>query len=440
MIKADLIERIRTRQARVGIIGLGYVGLPLVLRFGEERFSIIGFDIDPSKVSKLNAGESYIRHISSDRLQTLLKNKQFEATNDFGRLSEADCIIICVPTPLTAKKDPDLQYIETTAEAVFKTLRKGQLVSLESTNYPGTTEEILLEKFRTRGLEAGKDYFLVFSPEREDPGNPKFSTRTIPKVVGGVTADCLEVGCTLYGAVIDRVVPVSSTRTAELVKLLENIYRSVNIALVNELKLLGQRMNIDIWEVIEAASTKPFGFTPFFPGPGLGGHCIPIDPFYLSWKAKEYDFSTRFIQLAGEINTSMPHYVIERIGEALNKVSRSIRGSKILIAGVAYKKDIDDMRESPSLEIMKLLKERGAELYYNDPYIPNLPRTREYDFSYMSSVPLNQDTLGKMDIVVITTDHTNVDYQALVDHSRMVVDTRNATKQIKRGSEKIVRA
>jgi len=248
------------------------------------------------------------------------------------------------------------------------------------------------------------------------------------------------VGCTLYGAVIDRVVPVSSTRTAELVKLLENIYRSVNIALVNELKLLGQRMNIDIWEVIEAASTKPFGFTPFFPGPGLGGHCIPIDPFYLSWKAKEYDFSTRFIQLAGEINTSMPHYVIERIGEALNKVSRSIRGSKILIAGVAYKKDIDDMRESPSLEIMKLLKERGAELYYNDPYIPNLPRTREYDFSYMSSVPLNQDTLGKMDIVVITTDHTNVDYQALVDHSRMVVDTRNATKQIKRGSEKIVRA
>jgi len=440
MIKADLIERIRTRQARVGIIGLGYVGLPLVLRFGEERFSIIGFDIDPSKVSKLNAGESYIRHISSDRLQTLLKNKQFEATNDFGRLSEADCIIICVPTPLTAKKDPDLQYIETTAEAVFKTLRKGQLVSLESTTYPGTTEEILLEKFRTRGLEAGKDYFLVFSPEREDPGNPKFSTRTIPKVVGGVTADCLEVGCTLYGAVIDRVVPVSSTRTAELVKLLENIYRSVNIALVNELKLLGQRMNIDIWEVIEAASTKPFGFTPFFPGPGLGGHCIPIDPFYLSWKAKEYDFSTRFIQLAGEINTSMPHYVIERIGEALNKVSRSIRGSKILIAGVAYKKDIDDMRESPSLEIMKLLKERGAELYYNDPYIPNLPRTREYDFSYMSSVPLNQDTLGKMDIVVITTDHTNVDYQALVDHSRMVVDTRNATKQIKRGSEKIVRA
>jgi len=440
MIKADLLERIRTRKARVGIIGLGYVGLPLVLRFGEERFSIIGFDIDATKVSKLNAGESYIRHIPSDRLQALLKNKQFEATNDFGRLSEADCIIICVPTPLTAKKDPDLQYIETTAEAVFKTLRQGQLISLESTTYPGTTEEILLEKFRRRGLEAGKDYFLVFSPEREDPGNPKFSTRTIPKVVGGMTPECLEVGCALYGAVIDRVVPVSSTRTAELVKLLENIYRSVNIALVNELKLLCQRMDIDVWEVIDAASTKPFGFTTFFPGPGLGGHCIPIDPFYLSWKAKEYDFSTRFIQLAGEVNTSMPHHVIERIGEALNQVSRSIRGSKILVAGVAYKKDVDDVRESPALEIMELLKEKGAELSYSDPYIPRLSPMRRHDFSDMASVPLNQDTLGKVDLVLITTDHTNVDYQALVDHSRLVVDTRNATKHVKRGSEKIIRA
>jgi len=317
-MKQELIDKICTHQARVGVVGLGYVGLPLVLRFGEEHFPVLGFDVDPGKVRKLNAGESYIRHIPAERLQILLKEKQFEATSDFSRLAEADCIIICVPTPLTAKKDPDLQYIEKTAEAVAKTLRKGQLVSLESTTYPGTTDEILLERFLPSGLEAGKDYFLVFSPEREDPGNAKFSTRTIPKVVGGTTPDCLDVGKALYGQVIDRVIPVSSTRAAELVKLLENIYRSVNIALVNELKLLTDRMNIDIWEVIEAASSKPFGYTPFYPGPGLGGHCIPIDPFYLSWKAKEYDFATRFIQLAGEINTSIPYYVVERIAKALN--------------------------------------------------------------------------------------------------------------------------
>ncbi|MBI4474311.1 MAG: nucleotide sugar dehydrogenase, partial [Acidobacteria bacterium] len=335
MIKDELIAKIQAHTARVGIVGLGYVGLPLVLRFGDEHFPVLGFDVDPEKVRKLNAGESYIRHIPASRLQTLMKEKDFEATSDFRRLSEADCIIICVPTPLTAKKDPDLQYIEKTADSVLKTLRKGQLISLESTTYPGTTEEILLERFRSTGLEAGKDYFLVFSPEREDPGNARFSTRTIPKVVGGITPQCLEVGKALYSQVIDRVVTVSSTRAAELVKLLENIYRSVNIALVNELKLLADRMNIDIWEVIDAAATKPFGFTPFYPGPGLGGHCIPIDPFYLSWKAKEYDFSTRFIQLAGEINTSIPHYVVERIGAALNEKSKSIRGSKILILGVA---------------------------------------------------------------------------------------------------------
>src|SRR5437773_7945816 len=304
-VKQQLLEKIQSHKARIGVVGLGYVGLPLVLRFGEEHFPVIGFDVDPVKVRKLNAGESYIRHIGVERLQILLKEKQFEATSDFSRLAEADCIIICVPTPLTAKKDPDLQYIEKTAEAVAATLRKGQLVSLESTTYPGTTEEILLEKFQKTGLKVGKDYFLVFSPEREDPGNPKFSTRTIPKVVGGITPHCLEVGTTLYVQVIDRVIPVSSARAAELVKLLENIYRAVNIALVNELKLLCNRMDIDIWEVIEAASSKPFGFTPFYPGPGLGGHCIPIDPFYLSWKAKEYDFSTRFIQLAGEVNTAI---------------------------------------------------------------------------------------------------------------------------------------
>lgn len=440
MLKDSLLENIRARRARVGVIGLGYVGLPLVLRFSEEGFSVIGFDIDPEKVSKLTAGESYIHHIPSERLQALVREKQFEATSDFRRLSEPDCIIICVPTPLTAKKDPDLQYIEATADAVRKTLRKGQLVSLESTTYPGTTEEILLERFRSTGLEVGKDYFLVFSPEREDPGNPKFSTRTIPKVVGGVTEDCLELGRALYGAVIDRVIPVSSTRAAELVKLLENIYRCVNIALVNELKLLGDRMQIDIWEVIDAASTKPFGYTPFYPGPGLGGHCIPIDPFYLAWKAKEYDFSTRFIQLAGEINTAMPHYVVERIAQTLNEHSKAIRGSRILIVGVAYKKDVDDVRESPALEIMELLNERGAQLSYSDPFIPRLHRMRRHDFSHMSSVPLNRDTLRSVDLVLITTDHTSVDYNLVVEHSPIVVDTRNATKHVPGASNKVVRA
>jgi len=440
MVKEQLIEKIQTHKARIGIVGLGYVGLPLVLRFGEERFSVIGFDVDPVKVQKLNAGESYIRHIPADRLQSLLKEKQFEATSDFRRLSEPDCIIICVPTPLTAKKDPDLQYIEKTADAITKTLRKGQLISLESTTYPGTTEEILLERFRTTGLEVGKDYFLVFSPEREDPGNPKFSTRTIPKVVGGITPDCLEAGRALYAKVIDRVVPVSSTRAAELVKLLENIYRCVNIALVNELKVLTDRMNIDIWEVIDAASTKPFGFTSFYPGPGLGGHCIPIDPFYLSWKAKEYDFSTRFILLAGEVNTSIPYYVVERVGKALNDRSKSIRGSKILVLGVAYKKDVDDVRESPALEIMEILQHNGAVLSYSDPYIPRLHKMRAYDFSNMSSLELTEDLLKSQDLVLITTDHTNIDYQRVVDHAPLVVDTRNATRAVTRGREKIVRA
>ncbi len=439
-VKNDLIAKIQAHEARVGIVGLGYVGLPLVLRFGEEHFPVLGFDVDPVKVRKLQAGESYIRHIPAERLRVLIKEKQFEPTTDFQRLAEADCIIICVPTPLTPKKDPDLQYIENTTDAISRTLRKGQLVCLESTTYPGTTEEILLERFRSTGLEAGSDYFLIFSPEREDPGNPKFSTRTIPKVVGGITPDCLEVGTTLYGQVIDRVVPVSSTRAAELVKLLENIYRSVNIALVNELKLLGDRMNIDVWEVIDAASTKPFGFTPFYPGPGLGGHCIPIDPFYLSWKAKEYDFSTRFIQLAGEVNTSIPHYVVERIGKVLNDRARSIRDSKILILGVAYKKDVDDVRESPALEIMEILQAKGAVLSYSDPYIPRLHKMRAYDFSHMSSLPLNEDVLKSQDLVLITTDHSSIDYQWVVDHASSIVDTRNATRRVTRGREKIVKA
>jgi UDP-N-acetyl-D-glucosamine dehydrogenase len=440
MIKEELLEKIQSHRAKVGVIGLGYVGLPLVLRFGDEHFQILGFDVDAEKVRKLNAGESYIRHIDASRLLNLRKENKFEATTDFSRLAEADAIIICVPTPLTAKKDPDLQYIEKTADSVHKTLRKGQVISLESTTYPGTTDELLLELFKDRGLEVGKDYFLVFSPEREDPGNEKFSTRTIPKVVGGTTPACLEIGRALYGQVIDRVIPVSSTRAAELVKLLENIYRSVNIALVNELKLLCERMNIDIWEVIDAASTKPFGYTAFYPGPGLGGHCIPIDPFYLSWKAKEYDFSTRFIQLAGEINTAMPHHVVDKIGEALNKHSKSIKGSKIAMLGVAYKKDVDDVRESPALEIMELLQDRGAILSYSDPYIPRLHKMRAYDFSHMSSSTLNADYLKSQDLALITTNHTTFDYQFIVDNSSIVVDSRNATKGVTRGLNKVVRA
>jgi UDP-N-acetyl-D-glucosamine dehydrogenase len=440
MVKDELIAKIQKHQAKVGIVGLGYVGLPLVLRFGEEHFPVIGFDIDTTKVRRLSVGESYIRHIPAARLQNLIKEQQFEATSDFNRLGEADCIIICVPTPLTAKKDPDLQYIEKTADAVLKTVRKGQLISLESTTYPGTTEEILLERFRTTGLEAGRDYFLVFSPEREDPGNPKFSTRTIPKVVGGITPDCLEVGKTLYGQVIERIVPVSSTRAAELVKLLENIYRGVNVALVNELKVLSDRMGIDIWEVIDAAATKPFGYTPFYPGPGLGGHCIPIDPFYLAWKAKEFDFATRFIQLAGEVNTAMPAYVVERLGAALNDRSKAIRGSKVLILGVAYKKDVDDVRESPALEIMELLQHKGAVLSYSDPYVQRLHKMRAYDFSHMASVDLSVELLQAYDAVLITTDHTSFDYQWIVNHARLVIDTRNATRNVSQGREKIIRA
>jgi len=440
VIKDTLIKNIQDHNVRVGIIGLGYVGLPLVLRFGDEHFSVIGFDVDAEKIRKLNAGESYIRHIPAARLQGLIKEKRFEATSDFRRLSEADCIIICVPTPLTSKKDPDLQYIEKTADSIVKTLRSGQLISLESTTYPGTTEEILLERFKSTGLEVGKDYFLVFSPEREDPGNPKFSTKTIPKVVGGTTPACLEVGKALYSQIIDRVVTVSSTRAAELVKLLENIYRCVNIALVNELKLLSDRMNIDIWEVIDAAASKPFGYTPFYPGPGLGGHCIPIDPFYLSWKAKEYDFSTRFIQLAGEVNTSIPYYVVERIGAALNDHSKSIRGANVLVLGVAYKKDVDDVRESPALEIMELLQHKGANLSYHDPYIPQLHKMRAYDFSHMRSVDLTEQALSRADLVLIATDHTSFDYQFIVDHARIIVDTRNATRSVTGGRDNIYRA
>jgi len=436
----ELVRKIEAHKAVIGIVGLGYVGLPLVLRFGEVGFRIIGFDVDQSKVDMLNEGRSYIGHIDDSRIRHLRDEGTFEASAEFDRLQEPDCILICVPTPLTSRRDPDLQFIEKTTEALAATLRSGQLISLESTTYPGTTEEILKERFAATGLAAGSDYFLVYSPEREDPGNPGFSTQTIPKIVGGCTPECLAAGVALYQQVIDRVVPVSTTATAEMVKLLENIYRSVNVALVNELKLLCDRMEIDVWEVIDGASTKPFGFTAFYPGPGLGGHCIPIDPFYLAWKAREYGFATRFIELAGEVNTSIPRFVVEKTVWALNDRRKSLRGARVLILGVAYKKDVDDMRESPALEIMELLVEKGAVLSYSDPFVPRLGKTRKHDFSRLTSLDLSPSLLAGQDVVVVTTDHTAVDYDMVVQNAPLVVDTRNATRSVRGGREKIVRA
>ena len=433
----SLLNRINERSALIGIVGLGYVGLPLVLRFCEEGFKVCGFDIDREKADKLNRGESYIKHISSEKVRQFVDRRLFEATVDMQRLKEADAIIICVPTPLTDKREPDMQYVEATAREVARHLRPGQLISLESTTYPGTTKELLLPLLTEKGLKAGKDFFLVFSPEREDPGRKDFTTKTTPKIVGGVTPQCLEMGAALYSKVVDKVVQVSSPKAAEMTKLLENIYRSVNIALVNELKMLCDRMGIDIWEVIEAAKTKPFGFQAFYPGPGLGGHCIPVDPFYLTWKAREYDFSTRFIELAGEINTNMPYYVAQKVMEALNNKGKSIKGAKILILGAAYKKDIDDMRESPSVHIMELLLKKGALVDYNDPHVPKLPRMRNHHLN-MNSVPLNEKALSYYNCVLIATNHSSYDYKWIVDNSQLVVDTRNATTGIK--SDKIVKA
>ncbi|MBM4141240.1 MAG: nucleotide sugar dehydrogenase [Nitrospira sp.] len=434
----ELIEKIKTREARIGIIGLGYVGLPIVIRFCEEGFRVTGFDIDQRKVEKLNRGESYIKYIPSRKTKELRGKQSFEATADYSRLRDTDCIVICVPTPLKKNKEPDLSYVEKTSDEIAKYLRKGQLISLESTTYPGTTREILLPRFENKGMKVGKDFFLVFSPEREDPGNPKYSTKIIPKVVGGITSRCTEAGRVLYEQIIDRIITVSSTEVAEFTKLLENIFRSVNIALVNELKILSDKMGVDIWEVIEAASTKPFGFMPFYPGPGLGGHCIPIDPFYLSWKAKEYDFNTRFIELAGEVNTGMPQYVVSKIIDALNTQGKSLRNSKVLILGVAYKKDTDDIRESPGVEIVSILKDKGTKVDYNDPHIPSFSGMRHYPKLAMKSVELTEKTLKGYDCVVIITNHSQYDYEWIVKNSRLIVDTRNATGKIK--SSKIIRA
>ncbi len=443
---SDLIEKLRERTATVGIIGLGYVGLPLGETVARAGFAVIGFDVDARKVDDLCSGRSYIHHLPPERLAPVLRCDPAQIapgtlhpTVDFDLLDRCDAILICVPTPLTANRDPDLSYVVRTSETIAKHLRRGQLVVLESTTYPGTTDEVMLPILAKTGLRVGVDFHLAFSPEREDPNNPDFSTRTIPKVVGGVTPACGEAAVALYSAVIDRVVPVSSARVAEASKLLENIYRCVNIALVNELKVLFDRMNLSVWEVIDAAATKPFGFTPFYPGPGLGGHCIPIDPFYLTWKARQYDLTTRFIELAGEVNRAMPAFVVEKLAEALNERRLSLRGAKVLLLGVAYKRDIDDTRESPSLRLIQLLQQRGVELEYNDPFVPALRRSRHYDFK-LTSVPLTAAVLQAKDAVIIATDHTSYDYELIVSASRLVIDTRNATKRVREGRDHVVHA
>ncbi|OGP28039.1 MAG: UDP-N-acetyl-D-glucosamine dehydrogenase [Deltaproteobacteria bacterium GWB2_42_7] len=436
----NLLKNMDNCSAKVGIIGLGYVGLPLVIRFCEEGFNVLGFDIDAEKVNRISKGDSYIKHIPSKIIKAFLTKKIFSATTNMSRLKEMDVIIICVPTPLTDKREPDMQYVENTAKEISKYLRKGQLISLESTTYPGTTEELLLPLFQKKGLMVGRDFFLVFSPEREDPGRKNFTTKTTPKVVGGITPNCLKVGEALYSKVVDSVVKVSSPRVAEMTKLLENIYRSINIALVNELKMLCDRMRIDIWEVIEAAKTKPFGFEAFYPGPGLGGHCIPVDPFYLTWKAREYDFSTRFIELAGEINTYMPYYVVEKAGSILNKTKKSLNGSKILILGVAYKKDVDDQRESPSLKIIQLLREEGAIVNYSDPHVPVCAGHRHYPDINMKSVELSEETLKNSDMVLLVTDHTSYDYASIEKHAKCILDTRDAFRKKKINSKKVFKA
>jgi UDP-N-acetyl-D-glucosamine dehydrogenase len=433
---AGLLESIQKRSAVVGIIGLGYVGLPLAIQFGKQGFKVVGFDLDTRKTDCLLRGESYIKHVPAEPIRDMIERKQFDASIDFQRLAEADCILICVPTPLTDKMEPDLSYLVDTTQTISENLRPGQLIVLESTTYPGTTEEMMLPRLQTGQFKVGEDFFLAFSPEREDPGNPQFNSGNIPKVVGGVTPACLEVAVALYDCITTSV-PVSSTRAAELTKLLENTYRSVNIALVNELKILAHKMDIDLFEVINAAASKPFGYKPFYPGPGLGGHCIPIDPFYLAWKAREYDFSARFIHLAGEINVSMPYYVIERTAEALNRHKKSLNGSKILVLGIAYKKDIDDERESPGYAIMKLLLEKGAEVSYNDPWIPQLKPTRKYRFT-KQSVAIEPQVLADMDAVIIVTDHSAYDFPEIVKHARLIVDTRNATRGIDEGRDKIM--
>lgn len=432
-------RKIRDRKITVGVLGLGYVGLPLVIEFASAGLKVIGFDIDEKKVKTLNSGRSIIKHISHSQVKQIIKTGLFGATTNMARLKTVDAVLVCVPTPLTQNREPDMQFIVSSSRTIAKYLQAGQLIVFESTTYPGTTRELVAPILESSGLKAGKDFHLAYSPEREDPGNKNFTTKTIPKVVGGLTNKCRDIACKLYNTVIIRVVPVSSLEVAEATKILENVYRCVNIAMVNELKMVFDRMGIDVWEVVIAASTKPFGFNAFYPGPGLGGHCIPIDPFYLTWKARQYGMPTRFIELAGEINTNMPQYVIRKTMEALNERRKSLKGSKVLVLGLAYKKDIDDLRESPSIELIELLRQKGAKVDYNDPYIPKTHKQRRHDLG-MTSKELSAKMLAGYDVVLISTDHSDYDYDWIVKNAKLVVDTRNATAAVRRGRSKIIKA
>jgi len=429
------LAKLRNKEAVIGIAGLGYVGLPLMLRYASVGCKVIGIDIDIAKVDLLNAGQSYIEHISSDLVASAFKSG-FEATTDFSRAADCDALILCVPTPLTKHREPDISYVTNTMDALKPFLRKGQVISLESTTYPGTTEEELLPRAEESGLKVGEDIFLVYSPEREDPGNPVFKTHTIPKVVGGHTAACLQAGIALYEPAIEQIVPVSSTKTAEMTKLLENIHRAVNIGLVNEMKIVADRMGIDIFEVVDAAKTKPFGFTAYYPGPGLGGHCIPIDPFYLTWKAREYGLNTRFIELSGEVNRGMPEYVISKLMDGLNDAGKALKNSRVLVLGIAYKKNVDDMRESPAVEIMELIQGKGAIVAYSDPHVPVFPKMREYSFK-LSSEPLTAESLATFDAVLLATDHDRFDYDMIKQHAKLIIDSRGKYRE---PAEHIVKA
>ncbi|EHQ92013.1 nucleotide sugar dehydrogenase [Desulfosporosinus youngiae] len=438
VVAKTLKEKIEKHEAKIGVIGLGYVGLPLAVEKGKVGFPVIGFDINPARVDLVNKADNYIGDVKDEDLKEIVQKNLLMATTDFSRLAECDVVIICVPTPLTITRDPDISYMQASAEEIAKYLRPGQIVTLESTTYPGTTEQVILPILERTGFKVGQDFFLAFSPERVDPGNKRFSTKNTSKVVGGMTPACLEIAYALYTQTITNVVPVSSPAAAELTKVFENTYRAVNIAMVNELMMLCDRMGIDIWEVVEAAGTKPFGIQTFYPGPGVGGHCIPIDPFYLTWKAREYDFHTRFIELAGEINVEVSYYVINRVIRALNSVNKSLKDANIFVLGVAYKKDIDDMRESPALKIIELLRKQGANITYHDPFIPVI-EPHGGSTIHLESVPLTDEVLANADTVLILTDHTIVDYERVVEKAKLVVDTRNATKNVLGNREKIAK-
>lgn len=432
-------RKIKAKKVTVGVLGLGYVGLPLATGFASVGLKVIGFDIDHKKVGTLNSGRSIIRHIPHSEVRQVVKAGLFHATTSMARLKSVDAILVCVPTPLTQNREPDMQFIIRSCETIARHLRLGQLIIFESTTYPGTTRELVAPILQASGLRPGTDFNLAYSPEREDPGNKNFTAKTIPKVVGGLTNKCRDMACKLYEAVVVKTVPVSSLEAAEATKILENVYRCINIAMVNELKMVFDRMGIDIWEVVNAASTKPFGFSPFYPGPGLGGHCIPIDPFYLTWKARQYGMPTRFIELAGQINTNMPHYVVTKTVDALNQRKKTLNGSKVLVLGLAYKKDIDDLRESPSIELIELLRQKGAKVDYNDPYIPKTHKQRQHDLK-MTSRKLSEKMLAGYDVVLISTDHSEYDYDWIVKNAKLVVDTRNATAAVRKNRRKIVKA